>query len=182
MRTGYSFVVRTNLPPETVTSIGVEIFLLWLDFALGGGALNGKKLIYPSGRYAAAISFRQVDAATVAIVADEDAAPEAAILETGHRGFDMKTVTRLQGRAIPMHRPVASPEVSRATGLRRTGSGPPGLKPAIWAELRSASSSGFASFGPHSAPDSWMIPPMQPYAPAMALAVMAKRMARERGG
>lgn len=175
MPLGFSYVVRTNLPPEGVTSIGVDIFLMWLSFAMGEDSLAGKRLHYPSGRYAASISIRQVDAVTVAIVADESIAPEAAILETGHRSFDMKTVASLQGRAIPMHRPVGGTE--GAPGLRRRGAGPASLRPRMWAELRRAEGSGFASFGPNSPAGSWIIPAMSAYSPGLTLATMARKMA-----
>lgn len=171
----HTYVVKTNLPAEGVTQLAVQIFAMWLDFAMGGAALNGKKLIYPSGRYASSIRLEQEDPLTVAIIADEDIAPEAAILETGHRSFDMKTVTSLSGRAIPMHRPPGSAGVQKATGLRRTAASP--ARPMMWAEVRSASSSGFASFGPNSPPGSWIIPPMPAYSPAATLAGMARRMA-----
>ena len=178
MRTGLSYVIRTNLAPEEVTRIGVEIFVMWLDFALGGAALNGRKLMYPSGRYASALRLEHRGPSTVAILVDEDIAPEAAILETGHRSaFDMKTVDSLSGRAIPLHRPIADVETAQATGLRRVGTGPPSFRPSMWAEMRTASESGFASFGPNSPPDSWIIPPMPAYAPASALAAIARRMA-----
>jgi hypothetical protein len=182
MRSGVNYVVKTNLPMEAVTRIGIEIFAMWLDFATGGMALNGKRLIYPSGRYAASIRLEKRDENTIAIIADEDAAPEAAILETGHRSFDMKTVASLSGRALPMHRPTGSQEVQAQTGLRRVGGGPPGLRPSIWAEIRTSEGSGFASFGPNSPPGSWIIPAMPAYAPAFSLAMAARRMATSMGG
>lgn len=180
MALGYTYIVRTNLPPAAVTSIGVEIFLMWLDFAMGGSALNGKKIHYPSGRYAASISIKQVDPNTVAIVADENIAPEAAILETGHRSFDMKTVSSLSGRALPMHRPTGA---VAGVPLKRIGAGPKGAgpKPSMWAEVRGREGSGFASFGPNSAPDSWIIPPMAAYSPALTLSVLARKMAAGMG-
>ena len=155
---------------------------MWLNFALGGAAIGGKRLIYPSGRYAAAISYRQLGESSVAIVADESAAPEAAILESGHRAFDLKTVSALSGRAIPMHRMPGSPATMRATGLRRVGGGPASLRPSMWAEIRSSEGTGFASFGPNSPPGSWIIPPMAAYSPAAHLAAMARRMAAGMGG
>lgn len=179
MRSGITYVVRTDLPPEGVTRVAVELFTLWMNFALGGEALNGKKLIYPSGRYAASISYRRMGEATVALIADEEMAPEAAILETGHRAFDMKTVTRLSGRALPMHRPLAGPAVAQATGLRRVGTT---MRPSMWAyAMRGGGlvepSAGFASFGPNSPPGSWWIPPMPAYAPALTLAAIGRRLA-----
>ena len=179
MSNSYTYVVKTNLPPEAVSRIGVEIFTAWLAFALGEDSLAGKRLIYPTGRYAASLSIKQVDASTVAIIADESVAPEAAILETGHRRFDMKTVTSLKGRAIPMHRPVGE---TPGTKLKRIGGGPPGLKPQMWAEVHASTRSGFASFGPNSPPDSWVVPAMASYAPGLTLSIMAKKMASDLGG
>jgi len=183
MATGNVYVIRTNLPPHLVSMVAAEIFIMWRDFALGNVTLGGKRLVYPSGRYAAALSYQRLGESTVAIVADESVErPEVAILEGGHRSFDMKSVSRLQGRAIPMHRMPGSQASIRATGLRRVGAGPPSLRPSMWAELRTAEGSGFASFGPNSSPDSWIIPPMPAYAPAATLAAMARRMASGLGG
>jgi hypothetical protein len=176
MSTGHVFVIKTDLPPELVTEIGVEIFVKWMNFALGKDMLNGKRLFYPSGRYASSLSFRQVDENTVAILADESVAPEALFLEEGHRSFDMKTVAALRGRSIPIHRPVGSAQHLSMTGLKRVGGGP--ARPMMWAEVRAGTSSGFASIGPNSPADSWIIPSMPAYSPAGTLAAMARGMAQ----
>jgi hypothetical protein len=183
MRSGVSYVVKTNLPPAALTEIAVEIFVMWLDFAMGGAVLNGRRLIYPSGRYAAAIRMEQRGDNSIAIIADEDAAPEAAILETGHRSFDLKkAASQLSGRAIPMHRAHADIATQKATGLRRVGGGPASVKPSVWAEIRRSEGSGYASFGPNSDPGSWIIPAMPAYAPAFSLAMAARRLAIAAGG
>src|SRR5690348_13237168 len=104
MASSVTYVIRTNLDPKMVNAIGLIVFAKWLDFALGRTMLNGRRLVYPSGRYASSISYRKEGESTVAIVADEGFAPEAGILEQGHGPVDLKT--RLQhGRAYPMHRP-----------------------------------------------------------------------------
>ena len=175
MATRFSYIIRTDLPPEGVTRVAVEIYLLWMRFALGEEALNGKKLHYPTGRYASSISYKQIGESTVAIMADDDLAPEALFLETGHRAFDFKTVSHLSGRALPMHRPSGGAEHLASSGLRRVGSKPP--RPSIWAVARAETGSGFASFGPDSPAGSWWIPPMPAYAPALTLAGIARRTA-----
>lgn len=168
----FTYVIRTNLPPEAVNRIGLEIFARWLDFALGNTVLNGRRLVHPTGRYAASIQYKQEGEATVAIIADEQSAPEATFIESGHQAVDLKT--RLQhGRAYPMHRP---PGANLPSGLRRTGSGPPSMKPRMWADVRSREASGYASIGPNSPPGSWIIPAMPAYAPALALAAIARSM------
>lgn len=169
MSDGTIYTVRTNLPPEMVTRVALSMFEKWLDFALGRSALGGKRLIYPTGRYAASLQYRQEGEATVAIVADESIAPEAAILETGHVMTDLKTKLS-PGRAYAMHRPSGA----APGGLRRVGGGPPGFRPQIWAAVRRSEGSGYASFGPNSAPDSWIIPAMPAYSPALILSRMAK--------
>ena len=171
-----TYVVRTNLPPEAINAIGLIIFAKWLDFAMGHSVLNGKRLLYPSGKYAASISYRKEGEAAVAIVADEDMAPEAGILEQGHGPVDLKT--RLQrGRAYPMHRfSLGGMFGLDPAGLRRVGSGPPSTKPAMWAQVRMREFSGFASIGKDSDADSWIIPAMPAYSPALVLAAQAKQM------
>ena len=164
MADGISYVIKTDLSPADVTRVGVELFLKWMEFALGRGSLGGKRLIYPTGRYASSLRFEQRGESTVAIVADEGVAPEALWLEVGHGAFDMKTVKSLENRAIPMHRTVGSEGHRALTGLNRLGAGPP--RPSMWAEVREAGGSGIASFGPNSDPDSWIIPAMPAYAPA----------------
>ena len=180
MSDGIKYVLKTDLRPVDVTRVGVELFLKWMEFALGRGSLDGKRLVYPTGRYASSLRFEQRDETTVAIVADEGIAPEALWLEVGHGAFDMKTVASLSGRAIPMHRPVGGTAHQARTGVRRIGAGPAG--PSMWAEVRAAGSSGYASFGPDSDPDSWIIPAMPAYAPAHVLAQIAARQAAAAGG
>lgn len=154
-----------------VTQIALDIFSKWVDFAMGRLALGNKRLVYPTGRYAASIQYKQEGESVVAISAS---APEAEILEQGHGQVDLKS--RLQhGRAYPMHRPTG---FTSGTKLRRRGAGPPSLKPRMWAEIRSQEASGFASIGPNSEPGSWIIPPMPAYSPALILAAQAQAFAR----
>ena len=189
MSDGIKYVIKTDLRPVDVTRVGVELFLKWMEFALGRGSLDGKRLVYPTGRYASSLRFEQRDEATVAIVADEAIAPEALWLEVGHGEFDLKKMApSLSGRGIPMHRPLAAAVLSpgaamahfKATGVRRIGAGP--ARPSMWAEVRAAGGSGYASFGPDSDPDSWIIPAMPAYAPAHVLAQIAARQAAAAGG
>lgn len=152
------YVVQTDLPPEYLTKVGIQIYKEWLEFALGHHALEGKTLKHPTGRYAASLKFQQLGEATVAIIADEDLAPEAAILETGHGEFDLKTKFQ-KGRRYPMHR----------------GSGISGMAPAVWAQSRSAGFTGYARVGD----EGWILPPMPAYSPAKILADRARQLAAE---
>lgn len=152
----YSYVIRTNLPPEQLNQIALEIFSRWVEFALGERALGGKRLIHPTGRYAASLEYRQEGEASVAMVSSS---PIAGIIEHGHAAVDLKT--KLQsGRAYPLHR----------------AGGSPSMRPKMWAEMRRQSTSGFASFGPDSPADSWIIPAMPAYSPAAILAAQMQAM------
>jgi len=167
-----TYVVKTNLPPEMVTQVGLEIFAHWVSFALGQATLGGKRLVYPTGRYAASIQFKQEGESVVSINAD---GIEAEVIEHGHQAVDLKM--KLQhGRAYPMHRRVGG---TAGTTLRRIGSTPASRKPEMWAELKGSTGSGFASIGPNSPADSWIIPAMPAYSPAMILAAQAQKAARD---
>jgi len=177
---GVSFSVHTNLPPEQVSRIAIEIFTLWVDFALGKAAIGGKKIIYPTGRYAASINYRIEGQSTIAFWAT---APEAGILELGHASIDLKQ--KLRPGHYRMHRP---PGATPGTSLRRIGAGPaPSLAAArgskivqratMWAEMHRSERSGFATLSPNSPADSWIIPAMPAYSTAGILAAQARAMA-----
>lgn len=172
------YLVQTDLPPEMLSQVGLEIFKLWMDFATGASSLGGKRIVYPTGRYASSIQYQEQGMATVAVVADARVAREAAILEVGHGRVDLKT--KLRPGRYPMHRPV---DTRTNAPLRRVGpGGPVSTRPEMWAAARADNSSGYASIGPNSPPDSWIIPPMPAYSPALVLANMAAAMARGTGG
>jgi hypothetical protein len=159
------YVVETNLSPEQVSAVGVEVFRQWLEFAMGTRSLGGQMLKHPTGRYAAAISYAQVGEAKVSILADPGVDPVASILETGHERFDLKTKF-LKGRSYPMH---------------RGSGGAPTLNARMWAQARRNTSTGYASIGDNSPADSWILPAMPAYSPARLLAELAAKMGREGG-
>jgi hypothetical protein len=188
-------IISTDAMPEYLNTIGLEIFRLWRQFALGHIHLGGRSIAHPTGRYAAAISFRrygsrigvrqpgQIPRRTInhiAIIADEDLAPEAAILETGHRGIDM--LQHLQpGRFYPIHREAPTPGIvaghydafpSSPYGRRRVRQ--------MWSQTRQVGFRGFARTPSnpanrgamntsHTGP-AWYVPPMPAYSPAQHLA------------
>jgi hypothetical protein len=156
-------VILTDMPPQEVSRITLEIYAKWLDFALGRTILNGRRIVNPTGRYARSLQVRWEDGIAVAVIADSAVAPEAAMIEHGHASVDLKT--RLaHGRAYPMH---------RSTGMMpRVGGGPSGQRAGVWSQLRTRALTGYASIGPNSAPDSWIIPAMPAYSPASTLAAM----------
>ena len=173
-----TYVVKTNLPPEGVNQVGLAIFAAWLDFALGGpNPSGGQRLIYPTGRYAASLRYERLGESTVAIIADDKVAPEAAVIEHGHGPVDLKS--KLKAGRYPMHRHQTK---TPGSTLRRIGGGPATLKAAMWAEIRASESSGYASIGPNSPADSWIIPPMPAYSPAANLARLGTGLAREMAG
>jgi hypothetical protein len=165
--------VYTDLMPEALTAIGIEIYRLWIAFALGGFRLGGNIVMHPTGRYASSISFRRFGRSHIAIIADPQIAPEAAILERGHAPIDMKTKLR-QGQAYPMHRGEPGHYGSAGYGRAILAIGPraraSGRQRNIWAAPRSAGFSGFATVGKTG----WVIPAMRAFAPAQHLADLAR--------
>lgn len=93
------YVVHTNLDPLQLTEIAAETFFVWLKFALGQQTLEGKKLKHANGRYAASIRWRRTGVAKVAIIADENVAPEAGAIEYGRPAIDMKEHQLYGGKA-----------------------------------------------------------------------------------
>lgn len=169
--------VFTDMDPDQLNAVGQEVFLKWIDFALGKEPLGGRRLMHPTGRYASAIEFRASNRARVAIVADENIAPEAGILETGHGAVDL--LQKLTpGRTYPMHRGTggAAPQIATGRGARR-----------IWASVRAAGFAGFATVPRTRTPGSsntsrtgpaWVIPAMPAYSPALILAQWVAEKAR----
>ena len=186
-----NWTVYTDLPPQYVDAVGRYIFAKWMAFALGQTDLNGRRIIYPSGRYAAALEYQKLGESEVMIVAHESAsAPEVAILETGHKRVDLKD--KLKAGAYPMHR-FRNGLAGNPSGLRRNSrnttktaraalTASSAKRASMWGEMRSNDANGFASIGPNSAPDSWIIPEMPAYAPSMVLASIAESRARQLQG
>ena len=179
-----SFELRTTLPPAQVSLIAIEIFTRWVDFAMGRTAIGGRRLIYPTGRYAASINYQFTGESSVAFYAT---APEASILESGHGSVDLKQ--KLRPGHYLMHR---APGSTPGSSLRRIGAGPvpslhavrgsqPIRRAMMWAEMRRSERSGFATLGPNSPADSWIIPAMPAYSTMAILAAQARAMAARMG-
>lgn len=157
--------VMTNLDPNQLNQVGLEIFAKWTEFALGGLQLGGKRVLYPTGKYAASLHYRRYGMTRVAIIADEKYAPEARMLETGHRPVDLLQHLT-PGRAYPMHRGWAMGVIMGKPGRR------------LWAKRRASGFTGFARVPHQRAPGKfntshtgpeWTIPAMPAYSPARIL-------------
>jgi hypothetical protein len=160
------YVVNTNLSPEQLSAVAIEIFGQWVSFAMGQKSIGGRMLAHPTGRYAASIEYQTTGQTQIAILADTGIAPEGGILETGHARFDLKD--RFQkGRVYPMH--------------RGGQSGPATMRSSLWATARHKNHTGFASIGKNSPADSWILPAMPAYSPAKLLAELAAKMGRAGG-
>lgn len=161
-------VILTDMAPQDINRITLEIFKRWVDFAMGNLSLGGHRIVHPTGRYARAIQVQWEGGIAVGVIADASIAPEVAMIEHGHAAVDLKQ--RLtHGRAYPMHRTGQMP---------RVGGGPNGIRSRVWSQLRTRTMTGYASIGPNSPPDSWIIPPMPAYSPSAVLAAMASDMAK----
>lgn len=93
------YEVHTNLDPLELSELAAETFMVWLQFAMGQESLDGKKLKHANGRYAASIRWRRTGVAKVAIIADENVAPEAGAIEYGRPAIDMKEHQLYGGKA-----------------------------------------------------------------------------------
>jgi len=152
--------IWTNASPEDLTDIQLEIFRMWSSFATGGMSLNHKIIRNPGGRYARSLRMEQHGLNSVAVLADESIAPEAHFLEGGHDEIDMKKYLT-PGKSYPLH--YGGGEAARGVfGAPRAGG---------------QYLTGFARMGPNSKPGSWIIPAMPAYAPGLALAQEAAKMA-----
>jgi hypothetical protein len=179
-----TFVVKTNLNPEQLTEVAMETYRLWLQFALGQAQIGGFTLAHPSGRYAASMSWRRTGVASIAIIADEQVAPEADWIEEGHAAFDIRA-KMLKGqpfRRIPIRRDGQLPENSTPQIIENRMGGriskPQGK---IWAQPRAAVDAVrwvTMSSNPKNGQGkpAWIVPAMTPYAPAKILSdLLAKQ-------
>lgn len=145
------YVVKTNLAPEYVTQVGLEIFKQWMEFAQGRGEADGQRIAHATGGYANSISFAQTGVATVAIVADPGVDIAAHYLEVGHERFDLKqTEAFLQGRIFHS---------------------------AMWAYPSKRFPAGDGPAYVQVGATGWILPVMRAYAPAKVFAHLAARMA-----
>jgi hypothetical protein len=165
--------VVTDLPPDRLNAVGLEVFRMWSEFALGLTDIGGLMIKHPTGRYASSLRMRTTPT-VVTVMADESKAAEARWLEEGHGRIDMLQHLTA-GRSYPMHRG----GVGRKLQTRRKVKG--GY---IWAVSAGRNLSGYVKV-PHERPNrmntsgtgpAWTIPSMPAYAPAhiMAQLIAAK--------
>lgn len=181
-----TYEVTTNLDPEALTEVAIEIYRQWLEFALGRRALGGKTLAHPSGRYAASLSWRQTGEAKVAIIADESAAPEAGWIEEGRQGANMKAAMLSGGkvgsdgwryRDIPIRSDADTPQFDMASLLNNSQGGRlPAKTGRLWAQARPAIDPNAHWVRMTDKPNSsdWKIPDMPAYSPAAILAELLR--------
>jgi hypothetical protein len=186
--------VYTDLDPDELTEVAMETFIAWVSFALGSVSLGGRTLgkgdksFYRSqlrGRYAASISWKKEGPNHVAIIADEDMAPEALWIEEGTKGANMKEHMLQDGkvgrngtryRDIPMRGEQSGPtgSLNDIVNAAANGSFSAGQKK-LWAKPRPTVDSDRIvrmTDAPGSA--AWIIPPMPAYSPAQILATLLR--------
>lgn len=186
--------VYTDLDPDDLTEVAMETFIAWVSFALGGSSLGGRtlgkgnKAFFRSqlrGRYAASISWKQVGPNHVAIIADEEIAPEALWIEEGTSGADMKRHMLADGkrskqgyfyRDIPLRGTQNAPTGSLNDIVDAAASGgfSPGLK-SLWTKPRPTSDPDrWARMSDRPGTANWVVPPMVAYSPARILATLLR--------
>ena len=173
-----TYEVNTDLDPMALTELAIVTFQKWVSFALGKESIGGNRLMHPTGRYAASMSYKQTGVSTVAIIADEKLAPEGGWIESGRAGFSLKD-KMLQGKNVRRSKagylyrwiPINKGTDSLAHAFRVKAHSP--VSKQIWASIREKAGKGNVEFAlmsnkPGSA--SWIIPPMPAYSPAKILA------------
>lgn len=181
--------VHTNLNPQQLTKVAIETFRQWLLFALGREAIGGKVLEHPSGRYAASISWKQIGASRIAIIADEEIAPEAASIETGTPGADIRAAMLPGGkiskdghryRRIPMREDLLPPSTASFVAASvnqaaRSGAVMPKTG-SFWIKRKeSQGSDRVVTMTETNGANNWMVPPQPAYAPASILAGLIRK-------
>lgn len=161
---GQTYDIMTDLDPQTLSAVGLAIAQRWISFAMGSSDLCGKTLAHPTGRYASAIQFRQTGVARVAIIANEKQAPEAGVLETGHKPIDLKEYFP-EGVVIPMHRGAQGQYGSAGYGAPILDNSKGARRKNVWAKPRAQGATGFARMSQTG----WIIPAMPAYSPAAHL-------------
>lgn len=186
-------IVSTDQDPEFINQVALEVYRRWVEFALGQVELGGRRIKNPTGKYASSISIRRYGTRTgvrrpgeipkrtvthIAIIANEKVAPEAAILETGHRAIDMLEHLK-PNTAYPIHREGGPPplmigqsayarsQVRSMWSTRRQASLQGLVKTPRVGEARGARNT--SGTGP-----AWTIPAMPAYAPAQILSELIR--------
>lgn len=189
------YEVKTNLNPEQLTELAAETYRLWLAFALGSQAIGGKTLAHPSGRYAAALSWRRTGEASIAIIADEST-PEVGWIEYGRQGADIREAMLSGGnakigkdgyayRVVPIRPDDWRDTPSLGASDIMASAGGEKLRPGIaklWATARPPvdGASRFVTMSANPAAhskgaDAWKVPPMPAFAPASILSDLMRQ-------
>lgn len=181
--------VHTNLNPQQLTEVAIETFRQWLLFALGRESIGGKTLAHPSGRYAASLSWRRIGQSRIAIIADEDIAPEAASIETGTSGADIRAAMLPGGkisadghryRRIPMREDMIAPSTASFVAASvnqaaRTGAVMP-TNASFWIKRKeNQGSDRVVTMTETNGKNNWRVPPQPAYAPAAILASLIRK-------
>jgi hypothetical protein len=174
--------VYTDLDPKYLTEVAIATFEAWLSFALGKSSLGGKTLKFPSGRYAASLSWKKTGNSTVSIMSDEGVSPESNWIESGAPSHSMRdamlggagTKTSAAGyeyRVIPIRQDASAPTgAPQIVGNPKTGQRMSAKGKRAWAQPRAASNPDhFAVMSNAPGASEWIVPAMPAYAPAMIL-------------
>lgn len=176
--------------PKELNAVGLAIFKVWSEWAVGQRTLGGRRLRQPTGTYANALRIEMQSKSHVAVFVDTNAAPEAEVLETGHRSYSMLNYLS-PGMRVPIHRAgfvagtgrgyYINPSTGRASrnrssGLYRVGRFVSALHGVVRVPRQSVGSN-TSGTGP-----AWTVPAMPAYAPARHLAALFGTRVSSMGG
>lgn len=188
--------VYSNMGGKELNAIGLAIFRMWSEFAIGQRRLGGRRLEHPTGTYQSSLRVEMRGMNHVAVIADTAIAPHAKFIESGHGQFDLLPYLT-PGRSYPIQRTTffgdtgavtrfnVNPNTGRrgrgrATGLVRAGRFVPSIS-GIVRTPRSRDALGGRQNTSRRGP-AWTVPTMPAYSPARIIAGLFAQKAAAGGG
>ena len=187
------YEVHADLDKDQLTHLAVDTFRMWLEFAMGKGAVGGRKLHRVSGRYASSLRVED-HGSYIDILADSEIAPEAAIIENGRTTVSnfkdimlgKKSKIAKDGsryRIIPIKNEETNVSMNIPSDdlMSRSGDGLGVKIPSMWAQ---SAAHEFSSSNVHfvtmsdkgKTASNWRLPAMPAYSPAKHLSDLASRV------
>ena len=187
--------VYSDLSAKELNAVGLAVFRVWSEFAMGQRRLGGRRIREPTGVYASSLRMEVVGKNHVAVIADTSIAPHAKILETGHRAFSMLDhltpgkaypITRrrfMESAAAPTnyaYNPRTGRRARTGSGLMRGGTFVPTITGIVRTPVDRSSIAGRTNTSGRG--PAWTVPAMPAYSPARLIAALFSRRVADRGG
>lgn len=187
--------VYSDLDTAELNTVGLAMFAIWSEFAMGQRKLGGRMLREPTGTYQSSLRYEVYGKRHVAVISDTSIAPHAKFIESGHRAFDMLAYLRPSGR-YPIRRSGFTADAGgrqfnvnlstgrrargRGSGLVRSGRFVPSVTGIVRAPRNRAELGGRLNTSKRG--PAWTVPAMPAYSPTrLIMGLFAQRVARMGG-